>query len=467
MAYRRSVITRAKHFYEQQRFAQTIPHIYCEDDRRKPESSLHNPRILSDLQSCYFGNRVNSVGGSVRKLFPSQLMVPMSLGVPFVRNMSTSVGEGVDKMEYMSDVAGVLSDKAVEAVASQAPAVMSEVAIAASDSFLPVAALQYVIDYVHCFTGLNWWSSIVCTTLLIRWLSLPLMIHQLKATSRLAVLKPKLDEIREEMQNKGMSPSAVNDGREKMNALFIEHKVTPFTALKGIFIQGPVFVCFFLAVRMSSLYHVTLYLLQFLEYGFIIIVIPLQISNMAEKVPSFKEGGAFWFTDLTTPDSMYIFPILTALTFWITVECNAMEGMEGNSTASTIKNVSRVFAALTIPFTASFPKAIFCYWIISNLFSLMYGLVIKKPQVKKLLGVPIIPPAPRTTDPKPAVPFFEALKKYAAAQEYAAKQATQQISPLPTKAPKTSTRPSSPALSHRIRALEKEVKGKKKGKKRR
>ncbi|VFQ67720.1 unnamed protein product [Cuscuta campestris] len=438
MAYRRSVITRAKHFYEQQRCAQTIPHIYCDDDRRKPESSLHNPRILSDLQSCYFGNRVNSVGGSVRKLFPSQLMVPMSLGVPFVRNMSTSVGEGIDKMEYMSDVAGVLSDKAVEAVASQAPAVMSEVAIAASDSFLPVAALQYVIDYVHCFAGLNWWSSIVCTTLLIRWLSLPLMIHQLKATSRLAVLKPKLDEIREEMQNKGMSPSAVNDGREKMNAIFIEHKVTPFTALKGIFIQGPVFVCFFLA-----------------------------ISNMAEKVPSFKEGGAFWFTDLTTPDSMYIFPILTALTFWITVECNAMEGMEGNSTASTIKNVSRVFAALTIPFTASFPKAIFCYWITSNLFSLMYGLVIKRPQVKKLLGVPIIPPAPRTTDPKPAVPFFEALKKYAAAQEYAAKQATQQISPLPTEAPKTSTRPSSPALSHRIRALEKEVKGKKKGKKRR
>lgn len=438
MAYRRSVITRAKHFYEQQRFAQTIPHIYCEDDRRKPESSLHNPRILSDLQSCYFGNRVNSVGGRARKLFPSQLMVPMSLGVPFVRNMSTSVGEGIDKMEYMSDVAGVLTDKAAEAMASQAPAVMSEVAIAASDSFLPVAALQYVIDYVHCFTGLNWWSSIVCTTLLIRWLSLPLMIHQLKATSRLAVLKPKLDEIREEMQNKGMSPSAVNDGREKMNALFIEHKVTPFTALKGIFIQGPVFVCFFLA-----------------------------ISNMAEKVPSFKEGGAFWFTDLTTPDSMYIFPILTALTFWITIECNAMEGMEGNSTASTIKNVSRVFAALTVPFTASFPKAIFCYWMTSNIFSLMYGLVIKRPQVKKFLGVPIIPPAPRTVDQKPAVPFFEALKKYAAAQEYAAKQETKEISPLPTEAPKTSTQPSPPALSHRIRALEKEVKGKKKGKKRR
>ena len=41
---------------------------------------------------------------------------------------------------------------------------------------------------------------------------------------------------------------------------------------------------------------------------------------MAEKVPSFKSGGAYWFVDLTTPDALYIFPVLTALTFLITVE---------------------------------------------------------------------------------------------------------------------------------------------------
>ena len=57
--------------------------------------------------------------------------------------------------------------------------------------------------------------------------------------------------------------------------------------------------------------------LTFLNYNFL-----WQITNMAEKVPSFKNGGAFWFVDLTTPDTMYIFPVLTALTFWITVEVN-------------------------------------------------------------------------------------------------------------------------------------------------
>ena len=41
---------------------------------------------------------------------------------------------------------------------------------------------------------------------------------------------------------------------------------------------------------------------------------------MAEKMPSFKTGGAYWFLDLSTPDSLYILPVLTALTFLITVE---------------------------------------------------------------------------------------------------------------------------------------------------
>ncbi|GFP90204.1 mitochondrial inner membrane protein oxa1 [Phtheirospermum japonicum] len=127
-----------------------------------------------------------------------------------------------------------------------------------------------------------------------------------------------------------MSPAAVVDGQTRMKKLFNEYGVTPFTPLRGLLISAPIFASFFFA-----------------------------INNMAEKVPSFKEGGIFWFTDLTTADTMYIFSVLTALTFWITVECHAEEGLDGNPTAGTIKMVSRVFTALTIPLTASFPKAIF------------------------------------------------------------------------------------------------------------
>lgn len=442
MAYRRSLTTRAKFLYQQRGVAPAI--CYTHDDDRKTHElpSRENPRVSSLFQPHYARGGINSFNRSKIpfqdwRFCPSYLMIRMNSGTLFTRNMSSSVGGGAEKIEYISEVAE-LADKAVEAVASQVPAV-NEVAIAAADSFLPVKALQYLIDYVHIFTGFDWWASIIATTIVIRCITLPLMINQLKATSKFAILKPKLDEINEEMQNRGMAPAAVAEGQQRMQAVMKEHGVTPFTPLKGILIQGPVFVSFFMA-----------------------------ISNMVEKVPSFKQGGVLWFTDLTVPDSMYIFPVLTALTFWITVECNAQEGLEGNPSAKTLKNVSRAFAALTIPFTAGFPKAVFCYWITSNLFSLSYGLVVKKPAVKKFLGVPIIPVTPKS-EQKPGLPFFETLKKYAAAQKQLAAQQHVQSSPAVASKPTSqglSSSSSASVLGQRIASLEKQVKRRKNKKKR-
>ncbi|CDY30690.1 BnaA02g33120D [Brassica napus] len=197
-------------------------------------------------------------------------------------------------------------------------------------------------------------------------------IHSLVLnTTKLSVSdEAAVESIREEMQSKGMDHVTMAEGQKKMKNLFKEYGVTPFTPMKGMLIQGPLFIFFFLAIR-----------------------------NMAEKVPSFQTGGALWFTDLTTPDSLYILHVITALAFLITVECNAQEGMEGNPMAGTVKNVCRGFALLTVPMTMSFPQAIFCYWITSNLFSLTYGLVIKRPRVKKLLKIPELPPPPPGQQP--------------------------------------------------------------------
>lgn len=455
MAFRRSVTARAKILYQQQRVAVPFSHI-DRDDNDRQNLPLHNPIYKGSEISDYIrrrrpfgaGDNVGSSSGSRNSFQDRRFAIPAAFAPVFVRNMS-SIGEGpgADNIEIMTDMADVFGEKAVEVAAQVAP-VANEVAVAAADSFLPVAALQYVIDYVHFFTGLNWWASIVLTTVLIRTLQLPLTIHQIKATSKFTLIRPQLEEIQEEIKSRDMSPAAVAEGQARMKKIFNEHGVTPFTPMKGILIVGPVFCCFFLA-----------------------------INNMAEKVQSFKDGGAFWFTDLTTPDAMYILPVLTALTFWITVELNAQEGLEGNPAAGTIKKVSRVFAALTIPLTASFPKAIFCYWITSNLYSLAYGMVIKKPEVKKMLGIPNIPVPPPSTNlsKKQPLSFIETLKEYAASQQRRQQQQQQQQSLSPPSPPPpvdeaskpTNPRiPASSVLSQRIKSLEKEVKGRRKGKKR-
>lgn len=439
MAYRRSLSERAGLLYRQ-RFCPSFSYVNRDDDRK--QGRYHNDRSFHSFlqQHQPYGTTSNNnsirVGSLYHAKICSQLFgSSMTSSMAFGRHMSTAIGEEPNKIEYMTDMAEVLVDKTTDAVAAVTP-LANEVAIAAADSALPVAALQHLIDAVHTYSGLNWWLSIALTTFLIRGATIPLLINQLKSTTKLSLLRPKLEEIKQEVSNRGMDPQAVSEGQQRMQALFKEYGVTPFTPLKGMLVQGPIFISFFFA-----------------------------ITNMVEKVPSLKTGGLYWFTDLTTPDSTYILPCCAALTFWITVECNMQDGMEGNPAAKTIKNVSRGLAALTVPFTMSFPKAIFFYWVTSNIFSLLYGLVLKAPGVKKLLGIPEITVAPSSiVEGKPPLPFFEALKKYAAAQKYAAEEKNRAITSLSTEESKPADRKisSSAVLSQRIRSLEKQVKGRKK-----
>ncbi|XP_004505010.1 mitochondrial inner membrane protein OXA1 [Cicer arietinum] len=427
MAYRRCLLQRGNLI--DRRCHPSFSYVFHSDEgkREQPDEKPSSTGINNFIQRRSFGSSLNGSMGFFSSSH-NRILSPYA-GYNFCRNMSTS-DQGSDKIGIMTDVADVLSDTTLEAVSSQAP-VVSEVAIAAADSYLPVQALQYAIDAVHSFTGLNWWASIVLTTLLIRSATIPLLVNQLKATSKLTLMRPRLEEIKEQLDGKTMDPEAVEEGQKKMKKLFKEYGVTPFTPLKGLFIQGPVFISFFLA-----------------------------ITNMAEKMPSFKHGGAFWFTDLTTPDALYIFPVITALSFLIVVECNMQEGMEGNPVAGTMKNFSRVLALLSVPFTMSFPKAIFCYWITSNLFSLSYGMVLKVPGVKKTLGIPDLPAAPPTSFPQSPFSIFPALKQAASV--------TNGQSSMPVESPKLSNKKissSSSVISQRLRSLEKQVKGRKKSKK--
>ncbi|MED6160839.1 hypothetical protein PIB30_055040 [Stylosanthes scabra] len=107
---------------------------------------------------------------------------------------------------YMSTVN---AETTVDTVASQAGSVVDEVAIAAADSLLPVEAVQYAIDYVHSFTGMNWWAAIALTTFLVQIATVPFLVNQHKANTQLAILMQmvmlKVDEIKAQVKDKVMA----------------------------------------------------------------------------------------------------------------------------------------------------------------------------------------------------------------------------------------------------------------------
>lgn len=154
MAYRRSLITSAK-LFNRHKFSPSISYIHHQNDHEKAQSSGDRLNCDGFIQRRSFGGSLGGFSSLFQHRGCSGCGNSMMNGVFLVRLMSTTTGDGVEKIEYMSDVAGVLTDNAVEAVASHAPAV-NEVAVAAADSFFPVAYLQYVIDGIHTSTGLPW-----------------------------------------------------------------------------------------------------------------------------------------------------------------------------------------------------------------------------------------------------------------------------------------------------------------------
>jgi YidC/Oxa1 family membrane protein insertase len=75
-----------------------------------------------------------------------------------------------------------------------------------------------------------------------------------------------------------------------LSALSRRHDCNPFKSFLPLLAQGPLFVCFFLAIKRMS------------------------------ELPSFEHGGAAWFTNLSVADPLFIMPLLSGATFLATVE---------------------------------------------------------------------------------------------------------------------------------------------------
>ena len=164
MAYVRSLSTRAN--IVRRRYNASSSFILHNDDhkRNSTEEGPSSKGVSNLFQQRSFGSSSKRFDNSsaVFGFFHNRRCLDLSLlpsiGVSFCRDMST-IGEGSENIELINDVADVLTDSTIEAVSSQAPMV-NEVAIAAADSYIPVAALQHVIDAVHSFTGFNWYWTI-------------------------------------------------------------------------------------------------------------------------------------------------------------------------------------------------------------------------------------------------------------------------------------------------------------------
>lgn len=197
--------------------------------------------------------------------------------------------------------------------------------------YYPVDIAMYAIENLHMYADIPYWQAIVAFTVGIRVILLPIALKGVQNGNRMAHLKPDMEKVQNAMKaSEGMSdPKMQARYQMEMKELFKKHNVNPFRALALPFMQMPIFISLFMALR-----------------------------QMQDYFPGYCEGGTLWFTDLSVADPTYVLPVLNAVSFLLMVEVGA-DGMD-QANKGMFKNIMRALAFMMVPLTASMPQVLHC-----------------------------------------------------------------------------------------------------------
>ncbi|MBT3475808.1 membrane protein insertase YidC [bacterium] len=205
----------------------------------------------------------------------------------------------------------------------------------------------------------NYGIAIIFITLLIRIIFLPLTIKSMmsmkKMQSKMALMKPKLDAVKEQYKDDKTTQNS------EIMKLYSKEGVNPLSSLSGclpMLVQIPVFV---------ALYNVLLYSLDLRHSEFL------------------------WISDLSSPEMLFdipgtgipfrVLPLVMGISWFLTQKLTPP-----NPGADEFQ--TKIFQYMPIMFTIMFwglPSGLILYWTISNVISIFQQLYINK-KFEKMQG---------------------------------------------------------------------------------
>lgn len=224
-----------------------------------------------------------------------------------------------------------------------------------------------LIFFYNIIPGHDFGLAVIATTLLLRFLFIPLYKKQLESQREMQILQPKIKEIQK--QYKG-DKAKLNEMQMK---LYQEHGVNPFGGCLPIIVQ----VIFLIAI-----YRV---LITISHSGFAVdeaVLYPI-VSN-----PGMVAHHFFGIADLANPS--YLFAVLAALAQFYQVKMmmdaqkdsvpvkKETENGEPDFMAMMNKQMLFIGPGMTLFIGVSFPAALSLYWLVSTVFTIIQQMFIFK-----------------------------------------------------------------------------------------
>ncbi|XP_052860283.1 mitochondrial inner membrane protein OXA1L [Anopheles cruzii] len=220
----------------------------------------------------------------------------------------------------------------------------------------PVGIVQNCMEFLHIGLDLPWWGCIAIGTVVVRTLLFPLVIASQKNAAKMNNHMPQMQVLQMKMTEARQAGNAIDAARYGQElVLFMKEKnLNPLKNMLVPLAQAPIFISFFMGLR--------------------------EMANT--PVDSMRDGGLFWFTDLTVCDQFYALPVITSLTLFLTIELGTDSARMSAANMQVAKYILRALPLFIFPFTINFPGAILCYWACSNFFSLVQVGFLRIPQVR-------------------------------------------------------------------------------------
>jgi len=195
----------------------------------------------------------------------------------------------------------------------------------------------------------NYGISIILLTILVKVVTTPLALKQLRSTRSMMALKPELDAIR--AKNRG----DMRAQQQEIMALYARHGVSPFSGLSGclpMLLQMPIFIGLFVVLGRA---------------------IELREAPFFGWISDLSKSDVIWSgisIPYIMPEGIAILPFLMVVSTWFQTKQTITDPNQ--------KMMVWMMPAMMFVFSAVMPSGLVLYWTISNLWGIAQYIVINR-----------------------------------------------------------------------------------------